>query len=329
MASIYHFDVIFIGGTQATLISALSARESGARVAIIESSSRADRGGNCHYACKSSGIHQDGIPSIEPFLHAGLKKYVTHHNPGLLTKENYEQDLLRPLLRKSFSETMIEGTCGEVNTPAAMREGVGLGGDVWEVVDETEISVFYSTLAENLIRKGNTVLGVRIWQRDCKMELMGQVILGCGEFEALQRKHLDVSETPFNTGTMTEKHRSLACGVTHDITFPYDGLRTDSVARDLNNEGLHMPGLWAVGEVSASSNYLDTGLGRIAGKAAARRAEETAGIRKIVNDGKANCVAERKRRGRDVPVDRNDLGFVKRQELFIAGLEIMLSSMQL
>jgi hypothetical protein len=70
-------------------------------------------------------------------------------------------------------------------------------------------------------------------------------------------------------------------------------------------------------------------LGRIAGKAAARRAEETAGIRKIVNDGKANCVAERKRRARDVPVDRNDLGFVKRQELFIARLEIMLSSMQL
>jgi hypothetical protein len=328
MASRYHFEVIFIGGTKATLISALSANESGARVAIIESSSRAHRGGNCHYASKSSGIPQDGMPSIEPVIHAGLKKYVTHHKPGLLTKENYEQDLLRPLLRKSFSENMIEVTGGEVNTPAAMREGVGLVGDVWEEVDETEISVFYSTLAENLIRKGNTVLGVRIWQRDCKMELMSQVILGCGEFEALQRKHLDVSETPFNTGTMTEKHPSLACGVTHDITFPY-GLRTDSVARVLNNEGLHMPGLWAVREISASSNYLDASLGRIAGKVAARRAEETAGRGKIVNDGKANCVAERKRRARDVPVDRNDLGFVKQQELFIAGLEIMLSSMKL
>jgi len=39
---------------------------------------------------------------------------------------------------------------------------------------------------------------------------------------------------------------SLATG----ITFTYAGLKTDASAHVLNNEGLRMPGLWAVGKVS-------------------------------------------------------------------------------
>jgi succinate dehydrogenase/fumarate reductase flavoprotein subunit len=42
----------------------------------------------------------------------------------------------------------------------------------------------------------------------------------------------------------------VAYGVTCGITFTYGGLKTDTQARVLNNEGLPMPGLWAVGEIS-------------------------------------------------------------------------------
>jgi succinate dehydrogenase/fumarate reductase flavoprotein subunit len=68
------------------------------------------------------------------------------------------------------------------------------------------------------------------------------------------------------------------------ITFTYAGLKTDTSAHVLNNEGLRMPGLWAVGEISGgffAFNYprgagLPKGavFGRIAGQAAAKRAKE-------------------------------------------------------
>ncbi|OOF89783.1 hypothetical protein ASPCADRAFT_60828, partial [Aspergillus carbonarius ITEM 5010] len=73
----------------------------------------------------------------------------------------------------------------------------------------------------------------------------------------------------------------VAYGVTCGITFTYGGLRTDAAARVLNDEGLPMPGLWAVGEISGgffAFNYpggsgLTKGavFGRLAGKAAAAR----------------------------------------------------------
>jgi hypothetical protein len=67
------------------------------------------------------------------------------------------------------------------------------------------------------------------------------------------------------------------------ITFTYAGLKTNNEARVLNNEGLTMPGLWAVGEISGgffAFNYpggagLTKGavFGRIAGQAAAKAAK--------------------------------------------------------
>lgn len=68
------------------------------------------------------------------------------------------------------------------------------------------------------------------------------------------------------------------------ITFTYAGLKTDTSAHVLNNEGLRMPGLWAVGKISGgffAFNYpggagLPKGavFGRVAGQAAAKRAKE-------------------------------------------------------
>ncbi|KAF4584218.1 precorrin 3B synthase CobZ [Ophiocordyceps camponoti-floridani] len=50
---------------------------------------------------------------------------------------------------------------------------------------------------------------------------------------------LPIDERPF-----------VAYGVTCGITSTYGGLKTDSAGRVLNQERLHMPGLWAIGEIS-------------------------------------------------------------------------------
>ena len=75
----------------------------------------------------------------------------------------------------------------------------------------------------------------------------------------------------------------VAYGVTCGITFTYGGLKTDTSARVLNNEGNPMPGLYAVGEISGGFFYHNypggAGLtkgavfGRIAGQEAAEQAK--------------------------------------------------------
>ncbi|KAL4945555.1 hypothetical protein BDV06DRAFT_219243 [Aspergillus oleicola] len=77
----------------------------------------------------------------------------------------------------------------------------------------------------------------------------------------------------------------VAYGVTCGITFTYGGLQVDDAARVLNDEGLVMPGLWAVGEIAGgffAFNYpggsgLTKGavFGKLAGESAAQRARGT------------------------------------------------------
>jgi tricarballylate dehydrogenase len=73
----------------------------------------------------------------------------------------------------------------------------------------------------------------------------------------------------------------VAYGVTCGITFTYGGLKTNTETRVLNNEGLQIPGLCAVGEISGGffafncpgGAWLTKGaVFGIAGEAAARRA---------------------------------------------------------
>ena len=90
-----------------------------------------------------------------------------------------------------------------------------------------------------------------------------------------------------------DKPPYVAYGVTCGITFTYGGLKTNTAAQVLNNEGRQMPGLWAVGEMSGGFFYYNypvgAGLvkgavfGRIAGQAAAKRAQSDAAAPKAAD----------------------------------------------
>ena len=85
---------------------------------------------------------------------------------------------------------------------------------------------------------------------------------------------LPITEAPF-----------VAYGITCGIAFTYGGLKTDAQAKVMNNEGLPMPELWVVGEISGGFFAFNcpggAGLtkgavfGRIAGEAAAWRTHAT------------------------------------------------------
>ncbi|KAI9372306.1 FAD/NAD(P)-binding domain-containing protein [Aspergillus egyptiacus] len=122
------------------------------------------------------------------------------------------------------------------------------------------------------VREYNAATAPDAAQRFNAFELDG-VATGSGSRLAVPKSNwaLPIDQGPF-----------VAYGVTCGITFTYGGLRTDDAARVLNEEGLVMPGLWAIGEIAGgffAFNYpggsgLTKGavFGRIAGEAAAKRA---------------------------------------------------------
>lgn len=283
------FDVIVVGGGNAALVAALSANEAGANVAILEAAPKSARGGNSRFASAAFRIVHNGMQDIEPLLHSGAKGNVHRARIAPFTKERYIKEMIETsrgnadmekanvmfdhsydtvrwmrdqgvkwklALSKFLTEDEITQDVVDINPGLCLMadgEGIGLTNDLWAAVERTPIKTFYSTPAYDLITRGDLVLGVRSRQASNFIDFHGQVILGCGGFEAsprLRRQYLGegwdlavVRGCKYNTGTMLEKaiaHGAQAAGhwgachaVPVDLSSPKVGdLRlTDKTAR--------------------------------------------------------------------------------------------------
>lgn len=256
MSATEYFDVVVVGGGNAALCAALSANEAGARVVILEAAPLSARGGNSRFASAAFRIVHNGMKDVEPLLHPGAKASVRGARMAPYTREQYARDMLHSsrghcdqeamqvlfdrsyntvkwmkdqgvkwklTLSKFFKEEDITEEVVDVNPALCVMsegEGVGLTESLWAAVENTSISVFYATPACDLIGQGYTVHGVRARGPDGFVDFYGQVILGCGGFEAsprLRRQYLGegwdlavVRGTRYNTGTMIEK--AIAAG---------------------------------------------------------------------------------------------------------------------
>ena len=260
MAPIRAFDVVVVGGGNSALVAALSAHEAGARVAILEAAPKSERGGNSRFAGAIFRIPHAGMSEIEPLLDECAKADVPRCNLGPYTKENYESDMMATskgrcdreqmfvmfehayetvtwmkekgvkwqlTLGKFFDKQKMAAADTVINMPPGgammvVHEGVGLMQNLWDAVEKTDISVFYSTPASDLITDGDTVRGVRTRQREGTIDYVGQIILASGGFEAsprMRRQYLGegwdlvvVRGSRFNTGTMLEKAMAAGAG---------------------------------------------------------------------------------------------------------------------
>lgn len=260
MKEIHDFDVVVVGAGNAALVAALSACEAGARVAVLEAANRAERGGNSRFAGAIFRIPHQGMEDIKPLLCKQAFAQTNKVNLGPYTPEEYSQELLsvtqgkanpalikvllesgydtckwmkeecgvhwQLTLHKFFNEDKINSNKGKLDIPPgvgmmARGEGVGLTNDLWAAVEQrSNVTVFYDTPALDLLIDGNNVCGVQARQADSDINFYGQVVLGCGGFEAnprLRRKFLGegwdlvvVRGTRFNTGTMLES--AIAAG---------------------------------------------------------------------------------------------------------------------
>ena len=224
------FDVIVVGGGNAAMVAALSAREAGASVALLEAAPKEERGGNSRFAGAIFRFPHPGYDPVRSLLcETAIKDPDTQRcimKP--YTAEDFTRDMLRTsaghcdldqvdvvikegydtckwmqnhgvqwtlTLHKFFDTSVIKGTIDlRPGAPImALHEGVGLTDDLWKAVEKTDITVFYNTPAHELIIAGDTVSGVRTRGLDAFTDLHGQVVLACGGFEAnprLRRQYL-------------------------------------------------------------------------------------------------------------------------------------------
>ncbi|PHH78249.1 hypothetical protein CDD82_3145 [Ophiocordyceps australis] len=287
------YGVLVVGGGNAAIVAALSAQRLGARVAIFEAAPLAYRGGNSRFSSGIFRIPHSGLSSVMPLLDAHGLADAEHCQMQPYTKEAYKRDMTRTSkglcdddqvhvmleyafdtvkwmkhdagvrwklpLGKFFHRNQMSTTQdGKVDMPPwdtimAMDEGTGLMESLWAAVGKTDIQVFYGSPVTDLIADGDSIKGIRVRLRDSTKSFSGQVILGCGGFEAspsLRRQFLGegwdlvaLRGTRFNTGTMMQKAIAAGAGVAghfggchatpHDLHTPkvLDPKDCDSMSR--------------------------------------------------------------------------------------------------
>ncbi|KAL4926435.1 FAD binding domain-containing protein [Aspergillus undulatus] len=225
--NIASYDVIVVGGGNAALVSALSAHQSGARVAIFEAAPEAEHGGNSRFSSGIFRIPHSGLSEVTALLDEAALDDVKHCRMAAYPAEQYKGDIERTSkghcdraqvdvmlkhafetvrwmkddigvkwqlpLGKFFDREKIIAAQGVVDMPPwdtvmAIGEGTGLMEALWDAVRERPgIAVFHESPVSGLIADGDTVSGVTVRRRDTTLRVYGQVILACGGFEASPR----------------------------------------------------------------------------------------------------------------------------------------------
>jgi tricarballylate dehydrogenase len=221
------FDVIVVGGGNAALCAALAADESGARVVLLEAATREERGGNSRFSGAAFRAAHLGWDHVKPVLTPQGLRDAEDCIMGPYTAEDYrnelaeasngrnDRDLSEVIIRDSWHtiewmkskgvewETTVRkyyaGNTGAVITlnsgapVKAVGDGVGLIARLFEAVEASNIVLRYEAPVQDLLAKGDHILGVRVRTLQGYEEVTGAVILASGGFSAnpaMKRQYL-------------------------------------------------------------------------------------------------------------------------------------------
>lgn len=217
----HNYDVVVVGGGNAALTAALSARENGASVLLLEAAPKAERGGNSRFTGGIFRTIHNGLDSLKPVLHESNSRWYGSVSAQPYSVDAYRSDwmhtsqgrqdtaLMDITIEKSFEtvswmhshgveweltadklidpEKQPDGTVIDLPPGGALRarhEGVGLIENLYAAAEAAGIDVWYSSPASDLIISGATVHGVRVRRDDHEDDIYGQVVLGAGGFES-------------------------------------------------------------------------------------------------------------------------------------------------
>ena len=212
-----HYDVVVIGKGNAALSAALSARDQGASVIVLEAAAEDESGGNSRFA---GGVMRFAYESVEDLKRVTelTDEEVANSDFGTNTKEEFFDDLFRLTQFRTdpdLSEALVTQSLdvmawlrskgarfvpnygrqsGMVNGKRKFFgrmpiEVSGGGSGLVRYMDaaavKAGIEVLYETRALSLIYDGVKVSGVRARRNGEVIELHAKsVVLGCGGFEA-------------------------------------------------------------------------------------------------------------------------------------------------
>lgn len=214
--------VIVVGGGNAGLVAALSARDEGAEVVLLEASPREARGGNSRFSGGLFRFAHEGRDSLVPLLREDVRGIAAKVQIDAYSADDYHKDIVdtsRGRAQQSLARILIDesyetvmwmrdhgvpweitigkfvkdlSTITEVNPyfiPAggvvrAIGEGVGLVESLFASAEKAGVQLWYDTQAQDLIEVDGAILGVRGSRGGRTFELRGEVVLASGGFES-------------------------------------------------------------------------------------------------------------------------------------------------
>jgi tricarballylate dehydrogenase len=212
------YDVIVVGAGNAALCATLSARETGARVLVLERAPVSERGGNSVYADGKMRVVYEGLDDILALSSDLSPEEIERSDFGRYTEEDYfddmaritqnrtDPDLCEILVRQSRATLRWMKANGVRFHPNYGRQayrvdgrfkfwggapivvsggGQGLVDALFKSAEKQGVEVAYSAWAQELVHSDRGVNGVvaKI-EGETHTILAGAVILACGGFEA-------------------------------------------------------------------------------------------------------------------------------------------------
>jgi tricarballylate dehydrogenase len=212
------YDVIIVGAGNAAMCAALSAREQGARVLVLERAPKDERGGNTAFTAGAMRVAYGGLDDVHkivPDLSDEEKKntdFGTYSEEQFfddmagLTQYRADPDLVETLVRKS-RETMLWMRGNGVRfqpiygrqafkvddkftfwgglTFEAWGGGPGLVEALTGALEREEIPILYNARAKALVVDDEGVHGVQVFHEGRTRDFAAKaVVLACGGFEA-------------------------------------------------------------------------------------------------------------------------------------------------